>query len=60
MKFSIDYFDDAQQKVKSSLVDNSAELYLVFTPTEMHLGMELKENLRSNLHPTFLLSFQKG
>ena len=32
-KFSIDYFDDAQQKVKSSLVDNSAELYLVYTPT---------------------------
>ena len=31
-KFSIDYFDHADQKVKSSLVDNSAELYLSFTP----------------------------
>ena len=31
-QFSIDYFDEVDQKVKSSIVDNSAELYLSFTP----------------------------
>ena len=59
-EFSIDYFDDAQQKVKSSLVDNSAELYLVYTPTRNAFGYGVERKFEVNLHPTFLLSFQKG
>ena len=47
------------QKVKSSLVDNSAELYLSFTPNEIFLDMELKENLGQSLSHIFI-KFQKG
>ena len=59
-KFSIDYFDEAQQKVSSSLVDNSAEIYLLFTPTRNAFGYGVERKFEVNLHPTFLLSFQKG
>jgi hypothetical protein len=59
-RFSIDYFDDADQMVKSSLVDNSAELYLSFTPNRNIFGYGVERKFGANLYPTFLLSFQKG
>jgi hypothetical protein len=59
-KFSIDYFDEVDQKIKSSLVDNSAELYLSFTPKRNIFGYGVERKFGANLYPTFLLSFQKG
>jgi len=59
-QFSIDYFDEVDQKVKSSLVDNSAELYLSFTPKRNIFGYGVERKFGENLYPTFLLSFQKG
>ena len=59
-QFSIDYFDEADQKVKSSLVDNSAELYLSFTPKRNIFGYGVERKFGLNLFPTFLLSYQKS
>ena len=59
-QFSIDYFDQAHQSVQSNLVDNAAELYMLFTPNRNIFGYGVERKPGANLYPTFLLSFQKG
>ena len=59
-QFSIDYFDPAQQNVQSDLVDNSAELYILFTPNRNIFGYGVERKPGTNLYPSFLLSYQKG
>ena len=59
-QFSIDYFDPAQQSVQSKLVDNAAELYMLFTPNRNIFGYGVERKPGTNLYPSFLLSYQKG
>jgi hypothetical protein len=59
-QFSIDYFDQAQQSVQSNLVDNAAELYMLFTPNRNIFGYGVERKPGTNLYPSFLLSYQKG
>ena len=58
--FSIDYFNNSQQVVKSELVDNNAELYLLYTPNRNLFGYGVERKFGSNIYPSFLLSYQKG
>jgi hypothetical protein len=58
--FSIDYFDETQENPQSELVDNSAELYILYTPNRNLFGYGVERKFGANIFPTFLLSFQKG
>lgn len=59
-RFSIDYFDQENQNVKSYLVDNVAEMYVLYTPNRNIFGYGVERKPGTNLYPSFLLSFQKG
>jgi len=59
-EFSVDYFDEDQKKIQSNLVDNNAELFLLYTPRRNIFGYGVKRQFGTNLYPSFLLSFQKG
>jgi len=58
--FSIDYFDDNREVVNSELVDNSAELYFLYTPKRNLFGYGVERKFGTNIYPSFLLSYQKG
>ena len=59
-EFSIDYFDQTHQNVQSNLVDNAAELFVLFTPNRNIFGYGVERKPGTNLYPSFLLSYQKG
>ena len=58
--FSIDFLDENQQTVESELVDNNAEIYVLYTPKRNLFGYGVERKYGNNLYPTFLLSFQKA
>lgn len=58
--FSIDFLDENQQTVESELVDNNAEIYVLYTPKRNLFGYGVERKFGKNLYPTFLLSFQKA